>query len=54
MNDGIYMEVFAVKNNVRYNYTVLSLHEVTQAAAKGTVDGICEALGLKDENEKGK
>lgn len=47
MKDGIYIEVFALKDNLRYNYKIMSLSELTQEAAKGVVDGIANAIDMK-------
>ena len=52
MKDGIYIEVFALKDNLRYNYKIMSLAELTQEAAKGAVEGIGKAIEPKgDEND---
>ena len=48
MKDGIYIEVFALKDNLRYNYKIMSLSELTQEAAKGVADGIANAIGMKE------
>ena len=53
MKDGIYIEVFAVKDNLRYNYKIMSLSELTQEAAKGVVDGIVNAVGMKEGENNG-
>ena len=40
MKDGIYMEVFAVKNGVRYTARILDMKEATLILTNGLMDGI--------------
>lgn len=40
MNDGIYVELFAVKDGVRYNAKILDMKEMTMILTNGLVDGI--------------
>ena len=40
LNDGIYMELFAVKNGVRYNAKILDMKEATLILTNGLVNGI--------------
>lgn len=40
MNDGIYVELFAVKDGARYNAKVLDMKEMTMILTNGLVDGI--------------
>ena len=39
-NDGVYIEVFAVKDGVRYNAQVISLNDVTKILTNSLLDGI--------------
>lgn len=40
MNDGIYIELFAVKDGVRYNAKILDMKEVTLILTNGLLNGI--------------
>lgn len=40
LNDGIYIELFAVKDGVRYNAKVLDMKEVTLILTNGLLNGI--------------
>lgn len=40
MNDGIYMELFAVKNGVRYNAKIIDMKEVSTTLTNSLMDGI--------------
>ena len=38
INDGVYIEVFAVKDGVRYNGQVISLNDVTKIFTEYPID----------------
>ena len=38
--DGVYMELFAVKNNIRYNAKVVNMKEMTTTLTNSLMDGI--------------
>ena len=40
MNDGIYIELFAVKNGVRYNAKIIDMKEVSTILTSSLMDGI--------------
>ena len=40
MNDGTYVELFAVKNGVRYNLKVLDMKEVVLILTNGLLSGV--------------
>jgi hypothetical protein len=40
MDDGVYMELFAVKDGVRYNAKILNMKDATLILTNGLVDGI--------------
>lgn len=40
MNDGIYMELFAIKDGVRYNAKIIDMKEVSTKLTNGLMDGI--------------
>lgn len=39
-DDGVYMELFAVKDGMRYNAKVVSMSEVSKTLTNGLMDGI--------------
>ena len=39
-NDGIYMELFAVKDGVRYNAKIVDMKDVTNVLTNSLMDGI--------------
>lgn len=40
INDGIYMEMFAVKNGVRYNAKIMNMKDVSVMLTQSLMDGI--------------
>lgn len=38
--DGVYMELFAVKNGIRYNAKVVDMGEASRVLTNGLMDGI--------------
>lgn len=49
-DDGIYMELFAVKDGIRYNAKILDLKSVSMILTKSFMDGI-EKLWTVDNLE---
>lgn len=50
-NDGIYIEVFAVKDGVRYNAQVISLNDVTKTLTNSLLDGLQEIIMPKESED---
>ena len=42
MNDGIYVEPFAIKDGVRYNAKILDMEEMTTILANSLAEGIAK------------
>ena len=40
MQDGIYVELFAVNNGVRYNTKIINMKDVTTILVNGLMDGV--------------
>jgi hypothetical protein len=40
MNDGIYVELFAVKDGVRYNAKIINVNDVSMVLTNSLMDGI--------------
>lgn len=40
MSDGIYMELFAVKNGIRYNAKIVDMKDASTILMNGLMDGI--------------
>ena len=40
MNDGVYIELFAVKDGVRYNTKIINMKEVSTTLTNSLMDGI--------------
>ena len=38
--DGVYMELFAVKNGIRYNNNIVNMKDATNVLVKGLMDGV--------------
>lgn len=51
MKDGIYFEVFAVKDGVRYNAKIIDVSEVSKIMANSVMDGLGKVIGFT-EGEK--
>ena len=55
-NDGMYIEVFAVKNGVRYNARILNIKDVSLILTNSLMDGVGEIImdseRRKDNNAK--
>lgn len=50
-NDGIYIEVFAVKDGVRYNAQVISLNDVSKVLTNSLMDGLQEIIMPKESED---
>lgn len=55
MKDGIYFEIFAVKDGVRYNVKIIDAAEVSKIMANFVMDGLGKVIGFDDAHptEKG-
>lgn len=56
MKDGIYFEIFAVKDGVRYTAKIIDAKDVSQILANSVMDGLGKVIGFEDadhQNEKG-
>lgn len=40
INDGVYMELFAIKDGVRYNAKIINMKKVTNILTNSLMDGI--------------
>ena len=48
MKDGIYFEVFAVKDGIRYNMKIIDLGEVSKVMTNSLMDGLGKVIGVED------
>ena len=48
MKDGIYFEVFAVKDNVRYNIRITDAKEVSSLLVNSVMDGLGKVIGAEE------
>ena len=56
MKDGIYFEIFAVKDGVRYNVKIIDAKEVSEIMANSVMDGLGKVMGFEEADhptEKG-
>jgi hypothetical protein len=53
MKDGIYFEVFAVKNGIRYNAKIIDLSEVGKIMTNSVMDGLGKVIGFEESDKKG-
>lgn len=44
MNDGVYVEFFAVKDGIRYNAKIVSVRDMMLTLTKGIADGFDKIL----------
>ena len=49
--DGIYFEVFAVKDGVRYNSQIISLNDVSKVMTNSLMDGLQEIIMPKESED---
>ncbi len=50
MKDGIYFEIFAVKDDVRYNAKIIDAAEVSKIMANSVMDGLGKVIGFDDNH----
>ena len=50
MKDGIYFEIFAVKDGVRYNAKIIDAKEVSGIMANSVMDGLGKVIGFEDSD----
>lgn len=48
MKDGIYFEIFAVKDGVRYNVKIIDAKEVSGIMANSVMDGLGKVIGFEE------
>lgn len=48
ITDGAYIELFAVKNGVRYNYKTVSMKDMATILTNSLMDGVQELCGIKE------
>ena len=56
MKDGIYFEIFAVKDGVRYNAKIIDVKEVSGIMANYVMNGLGKIIGFEEtgnSTEKG-
>ena len=54
MKDGIYFEIFAVKDGVRYNAKIIDAEEVSEIMANSVMDGLGKVIGFEDSDHPAK
>ena len=47
MKDGIYFEIFAVKDGVRYNAKIIDAEKVSGIMANSVMDGLGKVIGFE-------
>ena len=50
MENGIYFEVFAVMNGVRYNAKIISINDVAKILTTNLLDGLAGITDVKKED----
>ena len=56
MKDGIYFEIFVVKDGVRYNAKIIDAKEVSEIMANSVMDGLGKVIWFEETDhptEKG-
>ena len=53
MKDGMYIEVFAVKDGVRYNAKIVDMGIVSSILANSVMDGLGKVVFLDESTKKG-
>lgn len=48
MKDGIYFEIFAVKDGVRYNVKIIDAKEVSGIMTNSVMDGLGKVIGFEE------
>ena len=49
--DGIYFEIFAVKDGVRYNSRIISINDVSEIMTNSLMDGLQEITMPKESED---
>ena len=52
MDDGIYLEIFAVKGGKRINFKIVSLRQLSIALTNGLMDSIEEIVEIETPKEE--
>ena len=52
MNDGIYLEIFAVKGGKRINFKIVSLRQLSNVLTNGLMNSIEELIEIEMPKEK--
>ena len=47
MKDGIYFEIFAVKNNTRYNIKIVNTADVSKILVNSVMNGLENIIGFE-------
>ena len=50
-NDGIYFEVFAVKDGVRYNAQIISINDISKVLTNSLLDVLQEIIMPKESED---
>jgi hypothetical protein len=56
MKDGLYLEIFVVKDGVRYCVKIIDSKKVSNIMANSVMDGLAKVIGIEDADhptEKG-
>ena len=48
MKDGLYFEIFVVKDGVRYNAKIIDAKEVSEIMANSVTDGLGKIIGFEE------
>ena len=51
MKNGIYFEIFVVKDGVRYNAKIIDAKEVSGIMANSVMDGLGKVIGFEDADQ---
>lgn len=51
MKDGIYFELFAVKDGVRYNAKIIDVKEVIGIMANSVMNGLGKVIGFEETDQ---
>ena len=50
MGDGIYFEIFVIKDGVRYNQNIINVGNVSEILTNSILDGLGKILGVDPTN----
>ena len=53
MSDGIYFEIFALKDGVKYSVKTISAKDVSQILANSVMDGLGSIIGFDTQQKEG-